>query len=131
MKKIILLICALICSVAAIAKNPEITFETMTHDFGNIREKDGKVTCVFNYTNTGDAPLALVTVSAPCGCTHREFSAKPLAPGKSDKIKITFDPAGRKGEFMSNIKVRTNVKDENGKKKIINLTITGVVIPKK
>ncbi|MCM1309681.1 MAG: DUF1573 domain-containing protein [Bacteroides sp.] len=131
MKKIILLTIGLICSFVALAKAPEITFEKTNHDFGTIREKDGEVTCYFNYTNTGDAPLALVTVSAPCGCTDREFSAKPLAPGKSEKIKITFDPTGKKGEFLSNIKVRTNVKDEKGKKKIINLTITGVVIPKK
>lgn len=110
---------------------PDIEFESLAHDFGTLREDSGEVSCTFVYRNSGTAPLALITVSAPCGCTKPEFSAKPLAPGKKGKIKVTFSPAGITGEFMRTITVRTNVKGPNGNKKKVNLKISGVVIPKK
>lgn len=112
------------------AKAPDIAFERLAHDFGNVREADGKVTCVFKYTNTGDAPLVLNSVSAPCECTKTKFSPKPLAPGKTAEITVTFAPKSMGGEFMRTITVWTNIKGENGAKKKFNLRISGVVIPK-
>lgn len=132
-KRLSLLLVALaVCGICLAAGKgaPEITFESTTHDFGTIREADGPVTVKFTYTNTGCAPLALTTVSAPCGCTKPKFSPKPLAPGKSDDIEVTFSPKDIKGEFMRTISVWTNVKTDKGKKKVI-LKISGVVIPKK
>lgn len=130
MKRLIVLSIALSAILMALAAGPQISFATMDHDFGNVREKDGKVECSFEYTNTGDAPLVLTTVSTPCGCAKPEFSAKPLAPGKSGVIKVTFNPSGISGEFMRTITVRTNVKI-NDKKQKYTLKISGAVIPKK
>ncbi len=105
---------------------PAITFATTTHDFGTIKADGGTVECKFTYTNTGDAPLAIVTVSAICGCTVPEFDPKPLAPGKSGEITIRFSPKGQRGEFDKRITVRTNVRGRAGKPV---LTIKGVIIP--
>lgn len=129
MKHIISLLFSLIC-FCALAKGPEISFVEKVHDFGNIRSDVGKVSCVFTYTNTGDEPLALTTVSAPCGCTKPEFSPKPLAPGKSGEIKVTLHPTGMKGEFMKTITVRTNIKKGAGKQKV-TLKIVGAIVPVK
>lgn len=129
MKRLLTLLIAFL-SLAAMAKGPQIEFKEIEHDFGNIRAKAGAVSCVFRYTNTGDAPLALITVSAPCGCTKPRFSPKPLAPGKSGEIKVTFNPSGMKGEFMKTIRVSTNIKDGD-KKKNVSLKIRGVIIPSK
>ncbi len=129
MKRIISLVLSTIC-LCAMAKGPEISFAEKVHDFGNIRSDIGKVSCVFTYTNTGDEPLALSTVSAPCGCTKPEFSPKPLAPGKSGEIKVTLNPSGMKGEFMKTITVRTNIKKRDGKQKV-TLKIVGAIIPAK
>lgn len=115
----------------AFGGEPAITFESMKHDFGNIREAKGPVNCSFAYKNTGNAPLVIITVTTPCDCTTSEFSPRPLAPGKSGKINITFDPKGRSGEFSSIITVRTNIPGPGGKKKKETLTISGNVIPKK
>lgn len=109
---------------------PEITFEQTSHDFGTIREDNGTVKCTFTYTNTGNAPLALTTVSAPCGCTTPKYSHKPLAPGKKGTIEVKFSPKDIKGEFIRSISVWTNVKNGKGKKKV-TLKISGVVVPKK
>lgn len=126
-----LIICC-VTGVAALAKGaPEISFDAVSHDFGTIREADGDVTCTFKFTNTGTAPLALTSVSAPCNCTKTHFSPKPLAPGKSGEITVTFSPKNMSGEFMRSISVWTNVKTDKNKKKKVILKISGAVVPKK
>lgn len=125
---LLLMVC---CALSAAAAGPNIAFKETTHDFGNIRENGGPVTCAFTYTNTGSAPLAIITVSTTCGCTSTKFSPRPLAPGKSETVQVTFNPNGRSGEFNSLITVRTNVQGANGKKKKEILKISGNVIPQK
>ena len=130
MKKTLLILFAAICAVAAFAadkKAPAISFDEVVYDFGTIKESDGWIEHEFKFTNTGNAPLAIATVSASCGCTKPEFPKKPIAPGKSAKIKIRFTPEGLKGYFARTAKVRTNVK---GKEGTVTLTIKGSVIPK-
>ncbi|MDE6535732.1 MAG: DUF1573 domain-containing protein [Muribaculaceae bacterium] len=130
MKKIlaIMLLCLMAAGVyAADKKKPAITFKETTHDFGVIKGFTDWVEHEFEFTNSGDAPLAIATVTANCGCTKPEFPAKPIAPGKSGKIKIRFTPKGIKGDFTRTAKVYTNIK---GKDKTVILTISGNVIPK-
>lgn len=129
MIRICSLILAVITWLGANAKiGPEIKFDTLSHDFGTVHEENGKLQYTFTYTNTGDAPLTLASVSAPCHCTHADFSPKPLSPGKSGEIIITFTPKDMSGEFMRTISVWTNIKNGNKKKKV-TLKISGVVIP--
>lgn len=131
MKRLLLFISLVSAFVSLAAKGlPDIAFDQVKHDFGNILEANGKVTCTFAYTNTGTAPLVLNSVSAPCECTKTKFSAKPLAPGKKGEIKVEFTPKDMAGEFMRTITVWTNVKDPDGNKKKYTLRISGAVIPK-
>ncbi len=130
MKKTLLILVAALLAVTAFAaekKLPAISFEEEAYDFGTIKESDGWIEHEFKFTNTGSAPLAIATVSASCGCTKPEFPTKPIAPGKSGKIKIRFTPEGLKGFFARTAKVRTNIK---GKEGTVTLTIKGSVIPK-
>ncbi len=106
-------------------KEAAIKFKKKTHDFGTINEADGKVTCKFEFTNTGKAPLVIVSATASCGCTKPLFEDQPIAPGKSSEIRVSYNPAGRPGEFNKNITVKTNAP---GAKKVV-LKISGVVIP--
>ncbi len=103
----------------------QATFPKQEHDFGYIKEKDGPVTCEFEFVNTGNKPLIIIESVASCGCTRPEYPKRPIAPGKSGKIKVTYNPAGRPGGFKKDIKVRTN-----GKEKRTVLWITGSAIPK-
>lgn len=111
-------------NVMAAGKGAEMTFAAKTHDFGTIKEANGPVTYSFEFTNTGDEPLVIVDVKASCGCTRPEYPKEPIMPGKKGKIKVTFNPTGRPGEFNKEIKIRTNT----NKRPI--LKITGTVIPK-
>lgn len=117
----------LMCSALAMMAGASLRISDKTHDFGNIREADGPVSYSFTITNDGDEPLAIISAKAACGCTRPEYSKRPIAPGQSTTIKVTYLPAGRPGEFSRDITVRTNAK--NAKK--LKLRITGVVIPDK
>jgi len=90
MKRTALAIALLPAAVMAFAQEPAITFEDTSHDFGTIAEDGGNVTHEFKFTNTGDAPLMIVNASASCGCTRPSYPKKPVAPGKTDKIKVTY-----------------------------------------
>lgn len=71
-------------------------FETEAHDFGKIKEGD-KVTYEFKYTNTGKSPLIISDAYATCGCTTPEIEKKPIQPGASSFVKVTFNSAGKSG----------------------------------
>lgn len=130
MKRLLLLIVAMFAiavsgAVANDKAEAHIDFVKKTHDFGTIAEMGGAVKCEFEFTNTGDAPLAIVSAVASCGCTHPVYPKEPVKPGKKGVIKVTFYPEGRVGEFSKDIKLRTNA---NGQKRVV-LKITGVVVP--
>jgi len=100
---------------------PVITFVNVTHDFGTIDEGE-KVACVFKFSNTGDADLVLTSVLTSCGCTVSKFSKKPIPPGGSGTIEITYDSTDRNGMQTKTITVQSNAK-----KKIMILRITAEV----
>lgn len=117
----------LLTAFFAVAKddNGRIQFEEKVHDFGTIKEENGPVSYEFEFKNVGDDPLTIISANASCGCTRPEYPQEPIRPGKKGKIKITYNPAGRPGEFDR--KVRIRISDE---KRRVVLRITGVVIPK-
>ena len=129
MKRIIsiftlILMSAVAFNIMAAGKGAEMTFNEKTHDFGTIKEANGPVTHTFEFTNTGGEPLVIINVNASCGCTRPEYPKEPIMPGKKGKVKVTFNPAGRPGEFSKEVKIRTN-----GDKRP-RLRSTGTVIPK-
>lgn len=126
MKKIFTILLMAIVGLTVAAKGkPQITFDSTSHDFGTIKENGGKVTAVYSFTNTGDEPLTIITVTnGGCGCTKPDFPKAPIAPGAKGNIKVTFQPKGRKGEFNRSVKVKTNA--GSGRK---TLTFNGVIIP--
>lgn len=100
----------------------QIAFAQRTFDFGVIKEKDGPVTHEFEFTNTGDGNLLILKATAECGCTRPSFPEKPVAPGKSGKLKVTYNPTGRPGGFDKVVTVTTN-----GNPRKVRLKIRGTV----
>lgn len=127
-KKIILFAFLMIAGTVALSAQKSAAakaeFVETVHDFGNIAEADGDVTCRFVFKNTGKSPLIVVRAVASCGCTEPEHPKVPVAPGKTGEIKVTYHPKGRPGEFNKNVYVYTNGKPEK-----YTLLIKGVVIP--
>lgn len=115
MKKIIFMTMMLLCGLTATMaqKQADIKFDKLMHDFGKFSESDPVVTCVFSFTNTGDAPLVINQAMPSCGCTVPEFTKQPIQPGEKGEIKVTYNGQGKfPGHFKKSITVRTNAKVE-------------------
>jgi hypothetical protein len=78
------------------------------HDFGAISANSGGVLADFEFTNSGDSPLTIRTVTTSCGCTEVQWPAKPIPPGKSGTIRVTYTPDANTGPFMKQIDVAVN-----------------------
>ena len=99
-----------------------IQFATKTFDFGVIREKGGPVSHEFEFVNKGDGNLLILKATAECGCTRPSYPEKPVPPGKSGKLKVTYNPAGRPGGFDKVVTVTTN-----GNPRKVRIKIRGTV----
>ena len=110
MKKAFLILAAFACmAINAIAGNgPEATFAKSTYDFGTFSEEKGKVTHVFEFTNTGKEPVILQDVKTSCGCTTPNWTKTPVAPGKKGQVAVTYNSTGRPVQFSKTITVTSN-----------------------
>ncbi len=124
MKKNLFILVSVFISVAALSQ-PLILFEDKAHDFGTIKETDGKVTHVFTFKNVGNSPLVINKVQASCGCTTPAWTKTPIEPGKTGTISAIYNPAGRKGVFSSSITITSNAAENQER-----LTLRGEIIPK-
>ena len=107
------------------AQSPQIEFKEKSFDFGKIKEEDGAVSCTFEFTNTGVAPLIISGVTASCGCTTPDWTKEPIPAGATGFVKASYNPKGRPGVFKKSITVRSNATDGT-----VVLTISGEVIPR-
>ena len=113
MKKFVFLIMLLVASVSSASAQAEIKFDKVLHNFGKFPEDSPKVSCVFSFTNVGDAPLVINQAIASCGCTVPQYTKAPIKPGEKGEIKVTYNGAGKfPGHFKKSITVRTNGKIE-------------------
>ncbi len=93
------------------AKVAIITFETEVIDYGTIEQhSDG--TKIFNFTNTGDAPLQITKVKTSCGCTVPRYSKAAILPGESGEIEIKYSTK-KIGAFTKTITVMSNAEGGN------------------
>ncbi len=115
MKKLLYILTAMCLFVgiafAQVGKGAAISFPKAEHDFGTIKEVNGKVSYTFTFKNTGNAPLVITRVVSACGCTTPQYDKEPIAPGAEGKIVVSFDPAGRPGQFVKTIAVYSNGQD--------------------
>ena len=114
MKKIALFVAMLVIGISyASAQTADIKFDKTTHDFGTFSENNPVVSCVFTFTNIGDAPLVIHQAVASCGCTVPDYTKEPILPGKTGTIKVTYNGTGKyPGHFKKSITLRTNAKTE-------------------
>lgn len=100
----------------------QITFKTETIDYGTVDKASNGVR-VFEFTNTGNSPLVITDVKSSCGCTIPKKPEKPVLPGESGEIEVSYDTK-RTGIFQKAITVRSNAKTTN-----VILRIKGEVLP--
>ena len=86
---------------------PELSFDKLQHNFGKINQGES-VSHQFVFTNTGQAELIINNAKGSCGCTVPKWPRKPIAPGESEEIKVTFNSAGKSGKQSKTITLVTN-----------------------
>ena len=53
----------------------------------------------FEFTNTGDEPLIIASVTGSCGCTiPRNYPRDKIFPGEGGKIDVIFDSDNKWGK---------------------------------
>ena len=87
---LILFVGLLSLGVFAQEKVAKIEFKTDTIDYGTI-EKGSDGVRVFEFTNTGNAPLIISSVKSTCGCTVPKKPEGPIMPGETGKIEVKYD----------------------------------------
>jgi hypothetical protein len=125
---VITLIANLILTLAVSAQTidgPIASFEENSHDFGDLIQGD-KVNYTFEFTNTGNQPLLISNVLTTCGCTATKWPKKPVGPGKTGQLKITFNSSGKMGRQNKIITVISNANPQQ-----YRLSITASVLPEK
>ena len=110
MKKILFFLLAVTFGFVAQAQSKaEIKFVTEEIDYGTIKQgADGLR--VFEFKNTGKAPLVISGASSSCGCTVPSWPKDPIAPGATGKIEVKYD-TNRVGAIAKTIMVTSNATD--------------------
>lgn len=106
MKKLALIALVAIIGFTAQAQQAKITFNEDTVDYGTIAKGSDGLR-VFEFTNTGDAPLIISDVKSSCGCTVPKKPEGPIAPGASSSIQVKYD-TNRVGPIRKTITVISN-----------------------
>ena len=86
---------------------PVISFATVDHDFGTIKEGD-VVEYTYKFKNTGEAPLIIQNAQGSCGCTVPEWSKEPVPVGGEGLIKAKFDSKGKPNLQNKTVTVTAN-----------------------
>jgi hypothetical protein len=105
MKRLVLLALLVLVSFAANAQ-AKIIFKSETVNYGEIAKGSDGIR-VFEFTNTGNAPLIISEVKSSCGCTVPKKPDGPIAPGASNTIQVKYD-TNRVGPIRKTITVYSN-----------------------
>lgn len=127
MKKFLFIVTFMTLGVLANAQSgAKIQFKAPenTIDYGTVTKEGDNGIRIFEFTNTGDAPLIIKSANASCGCTVPTKPTEPIQPGKTGKIEVKYNM--NPGPIRKTITVETNaVNVESGK---VVLHIKGLVV---
>lgn len=127
MKKLTLFLFIASFSLALTAqdkKTAKIEFKSDVIDYGTI-EKGSDGVRVFEFTNTGNAPLIISSVKSTCGCTVPKKPEGPIMPGENGEIEVKYD-TNRVSPIRKTITVESNAETPT-----VALKIKGLVVDSK
>ncbi|SHJ20967.1 Protein of unknown function [Flavobacterium terrae] len=111
---------------ASAQKGAKIEFKDKdnTIDYGTVTKESDNGVRVFEFTNTGDAPLIITNVQSTCGCTVPSKPKEPIMPGKTGQIEVKYNM--NPGPIRKTITVESNAVNYEGGK--VPLKIKGTVV---
>jgi hypothetical protein len=96
-----------------------IKFQSQRIDAG-VADGKANIDVEFRFLNTGNAPLTIKEVKGACHCVQGKWPQKPVEPGDSSLISVSFDPVGVSGNYQRSLTVQSNASDS-----VVQLYITG------
>ncbi len=90
-----------------LANAPVVSFNTMSHDFGNIKPGES-VEYEFILQNRGKRDLIVRDIKSSCECTEVSPAKKIIGPNESIPVKVVFKSEGKRGRQNKAITVITN-----------------------
>jgi LEA14-like dessication related protein len=127
MKKIITLMAILLVGSVGFAQSgAKIDFSAKdnTIDYGKVSKSSDNGVRVFEFTNTGNAPLIISSIQSTANCTILSSTKDTILPGKKGKIEVKYNMAA--GPIRKTITVESNaVNYEEGR---VALKIRGEVM---
>jgi hypothetical protein len=112
MKRVFICFIFALLSVSLAAQEkvgPKMTFDSATHNFGDVERKGGDLVKEFRFVNDGDEPLVIKKITKSCSCTTVNYSRKPVMPGQTGVITIKYEPHKvEEGVFNRVIQIYTN-----------------------
>jgi hypothetical protein len=127
MKKIIFFVAVLASSVSFAQAKIEFKAKENTIDYGNVYKDEDSGVRVFEFTNTGDAPLIITNVQSTCGCTVPSKPTDPIMPGKTGEISVKYNM--NPGPIRKTITVESNATNVEGGR--VAIKIKGEVLVRK
>jgi hypothetical protein len=94
---------------------------TATMVYAEAEPSDGVATAQAVFTNTGAYPIKITGTHTSCGCTAAITDGRPVAPGGTGTINISFKTLGRRGLYEEQIVIETD--DPAARKSTITLRV--------
>lgn len=88
-------------------KDGDIKWEMTVIDIGDIKQYNPQ-DVTYKFTNTGGKPIIITGAKGSCGCTEIEYPKKPILPGETASIVVTYD-AETLGVFNKSITLTMNI----------------------
>jgi hypothetical protein len=113
---------------AVAQKTAKIEFKSETIDYGKI-EKGSDGIRIFEFTNTGNAPLVISDVTSSCGCTIPKKPESPIQPGENGEIEVKYNTElvgpirktvsvySNAGESPKSLKIKGRIVEKEGNNK--------------
>lgn len=121
----LVLLLAVSLQFPALAGEPDIQFEKLVHDFGEV-ERGTVVDHNYSFRNIGDRDLTISRVTSCCGVRAYLPEPQVIPPGGEGEVRVTYTVKGAVGRRKSKmIRVHSNDPDQP----VTELTITGLLRP--
>jgi hypothetical protein len=97
----------LLSSALVSGQKAELFFDDPYYKFPKAIEGD-QLEHRFTFTNTGSEPLVITDYKVACVCTRVYFPLKPVMPGQTGEVRVTFDSRSKSGYHDRTISIFSN-----------------------
>ena len=115
-------LCGLLFLSASTTLLAELTWKKTVIDY-KAKPSDEKVTAVYYFVNSGNAPEKIIKVQTGCGCTVAKPDKEVYAPGAMGTVKVTFTFGGRTGQQEKTVQILTDDPQSGMSTLTLNVTI--------